>query len=359
MQPAFKLSIVVAALAVTGLAQIGPVQAGELRIGFAAPLSGPTALLGEQMRAGASLAAEKEGAELIVEDDECSAEGGAKAATALVQKNITIVTGFLCSDAIEAALPILKDAGILVITPGVRANGLTDQRSRTLWPVWRTGPRADAEAEAVAKILPRRWRSEYFAIVDDGTLHGRELAEQLRLAAELAGLRPVLVDTFRPQSQNQIGLVGRLARAGVSHVFVGGERDDIAIMARDAASLDHDLVFAGGEALHSVGEIDLAQGTLMIGLPEWGHDLSETVREEFTQAGIIPEGYALPSYASVQIAQQTLEKAKAEKTSLADSLNSGAFDTIIGAIAFDDKGDLAQNPFILQRYDGERFVPVE
>ena len=53
MQPAFKLSIVVATLALTGLAQIGPVQAGEPRIGFAAPLSGPTALLGEQMRAGA------------------------------------------------------------------------------------------------------------------------------------------------------------------------------------------------------------------------------------------------------------------------------------------------------------------
>lgn len=359
MQPAFKLSIVVAALALAGLAQAGSALADEPRIGFAAPLSGPTALLGEQMRAGAMFAAEKAGTELVMADDECSPEGGRKAATELVQKGVVIVTGFLCSEAIEAALPILKDANIPVITPGVRINGLTDQRNRTLWPVWRMAPRADAEAGAITRILPNRWRNVHFAIIDDGTLHGRELAEQLRLAAEIAGLRPVFVDTFRPQSQNQIGLVGRLARTGASHVFVGGERDDIAIMARDAASLDHDLVFAGGEALHSAGDIDLAQGTLMIGLPEWGNDLDEATREKFNRAGIMPEGYVLPSYAGIQIAQQALERAKSEGTSLADSLGNGVFDTITGAIAFDDKGDLAQNPFILQRYDGERFVPVK
>ncbi len=82
---------------------------------------------------------------------------------------------------------------------------------------------------------------EPFAIVDDGTIYGRELAESFRLAAEQAGLKPVFVDTFRPQMDNQIGLIGRLRKAGATHVFVGGDRDDIAIMARDAAELAADL----------------------------------------------------------------------------------------------------------------------
>ncbi len=73
----------------------------------------------------------------------------------------------------------------------------------------------------------------------------------MRAAAEQAGLKPVFVDTFRPQLDNQIGLVGRLRKAGATHVFAGGDRDDIAIMARDAAELGVPLVIAGGETLRA------------------------------------------------------------------------------------------------------------
>ena len=61
-----------------------------------------------------------------------------------------IVVGFLCTEAIEAALPIFKDAQIPVITPGVRTDSLTDRRDKTGWPVYRLAPRADAEGEAFA-----------------------------------------------------------------------------------------------------------------------------------------------------------------------------------------------------------------
>lgn len=354
MRSALKPLLVAAALVMAG-----PAHAEAPRIGLAAPLTGPSALLGTQMRDGAALAARQAGTELIGADDQCSAEGGEAAARELARANVAIVVGFLCTEAIEAALPILKDANIPVITPGVRANGLTDRRIRTGWPVWRLAPRADAEAEAVAEILPRRWRAEHFAIVDDGTLYGRELAESLRLAVELAGLRPVLVDTFRPQMENQIGLVGRLARAGATHVFVGGDRDDVAIMARDAASRGDDLVFAGGEALRAAGEIPLAEGALMIGLPEWAELMDEGVSEYFIEADLIPDGYVAPSFATVEIALQAMQRAQASGASLADSLGGEPFDTVIGAVEFDAKGDLAHNPFILQRYDGERFLPVE
>lgn len=354
MQPALKLFAGAALLVMTGLA-----HAEEPRIGFVAPLTGSSVLLGKQMLDGAALAAAQADAELIGADDECSAEGGEAAARKLVEANVAIVVGFLCTEAIEAALPVLKEANVPVITPGVRANGLTDRRIRTGWPVWRLAPRADAEAGAVAEILSHRWRTEHFAIIDDGTLYARELAEALRLAVELAGLRPVLVDTFRPQMENQIGLAGRLARAGATHVFVGGDRDDIAVMARDAASRDHNLVFAGGEALRAAGEIPLAEGTLMVGLPEWAELMDEGVSERFAGAGIIPDGYVAPAFAAVEIALQAVQRAKTSGAALADSLDGGPFDTVIGMIAFDANGDLAHNPFILQRYDGARFLPVE
>ncbi len=216
-------------------------QAGaETLIGLAAPLSGPSAILGEQMRAGVQTAAQTlkdPSVTLEIADDACTADGGARAARQFVAAKVRIVVGFLCGEAIEAALPILKQANIPTITVGVRTDSLTDRKTKTGWPVYRLGPRADSEREAAARLLTRLWERELFAIVDDGTIYGRELSESLRLAAEQAGLKPVFVDTFRPQVDNQIGLVGRLKKAGATHVFVGGDRDDIAIMGRDAAEL--------------------------------------------------------------------------------------------------------------------------
>src|SRR5690606_33518304 len=258
--------------------------------------------LGQQLRDGAAIAAEGAGAELIVAGEDCTAEGGSAVARELIAANVALVVGFLCAEAIEAAMPAFAEAGIAVITPGVRANGLTDGRAGGGWPVWRLAPRADGEAQAIGAILTRRWRTEHFAIVDDGTIHGRELAESLRLAAELAGLRPVFVDTYRPQSENQIGLVGRLRRAGASHVFVGGDRDDIAIMARDAAGLDYDLTIAGPEALRAAGDVPLAAGTLMIAGPEWADGADEAALRRFREAGIVPEGYVVPTHAATEIA---------------------------------------------------------
>lgn len=358
MPPAIRTTLL-AGLLLQGLLLSGIARAETLRVGLAVPLDGPFALLGAQMRDGASLAARQAGAELVVADDRCTPEGGEEAAQALVRAGVAVVAGFLCLEAIEAALPALGEAGIAVVTPGVRANGLTDRRARTGWPVWRLAPRADAEAEAIAGILTRRWRAEHFAIVDDGTIHGRELAESLRLAAEIAGLRPVFVDTYRPQAENQIGLVGRLARAGASHVFVGGDRDDVAIMARDAAGLGHDLTFAGGEGLRAAGDVPLAAGTLMVAPPEWAERIGEAAAERFAAAGIVPEGYVLPAHAAVEIAAEAQRRAQAGDGTVADILSHRQFETAIGPVSFDGKGDAAQSPFVLQRHDGERFVPVD
>lgn len=349
------------ALAVAAmLAAAAPARAEAPLIGLAAPLGETTGLLGAQLRDGATIAARATGARLVVHDDECNAAGGRAAARAFAQQAVAVVVGFLCTEAIEAALPVLSEAGIATITPGVRTDALTDRRERTGFLVWRLAPRADAEAEAVASFLVRRWRSELFAIVDDGTIYGRDLSESFRLAAEMAGLQPVFVDTYRPQSDNQIGLVGRLRLAGASHVFVGGDRDDVAIMARDAAKLGYEVTLAGGEALRAAGEVPLAAGTLMVGLPEWAEIAGAPVLERFAAAGIAPDGYALPAHAAMEVAVQAAARAADEKRGVAAILaEGGPFATTLGEIAFDDKGDLTRNPFRLFRYDAIDFVPVE
>ena len=348
-----------AVLTVAGIASAG---AQEARIGVAAPLSGASELLGRQVRDGARLATEHASGQSIklqVEDDACTAEGGARAARAFAAAKVRIVVGFLCTESIEAAMPILKDAGIPVIAAGVRTDSLTDKRAKTGWPVFRLSPRADAERDAAAKLLIPLWRDALFAIVDDGTIYARDLAEGFRAAAEQAGLKPVFTDTFRPQMDNQVGLVGRLRKAGATHVLAAGDREDIAIMARDAEKLGAKIVFAGGEALRAAtGEVPLTAGTLMVGLPEWAEVADPKIVTAFAVQGIPAEGYTLPAYAATEIAIDAIA-ADDEAASLTEVLSGREFRTAIGPIRFDGKGDLAANPYRLFRFDGTRFLPLE
>jgi branched-chain amino acid transport system substrate-binding protein len=342
------------------LLQVGSASAQTLLVGVAAPLSGPSAILGNQVETGATLAARTNGVDLKTIDDACTADGGAAAAREFTAAKVNMVIGFLCTDAIEAALPILKDANIPVITVGVRTESLTDRRVKTGWPIYRLGPRGDDERNAVATTLTRLWQNELFAIIDDGTIYGREIAETFRAAAEQAALKPVFVDTFRPQLDNQIGLIGRLKKAGATHVFAGGDGDDVAIMGRDAAQLNAGIVFAGGENLRTPpSNVPYAVGTLMIAPPEWTDVADRQVLQAFAGQKVAPDGYTLPTYAAVEIAKASSGLAQTSGKSLTDTLSAEGFTTGIGSIRFDGKGDLTENLYRVFRFDGARFVPLE
>jgi branched-chain amino acid transport system substrate-binding protein len=323
-----------------------PAGAADISIGLAAPLSGPSQTLGEQLQEGVETAAANyAGATVTLEtaDDACTADGGASAARRFADDRVGAVVGFLCTEAIEAALPILKDAHIPVITPGVRANSLTDKRYKTGWPVYRLAPRDDEESKAVAGILTRRWSDKLFAIIDDGTIYGRDLSENFRLAASQAGL-------------NQIGLVGRLKKAGAEYVFVGGDRSDIAVIGRDAAKLGLKLTIAGGEALRAApGDVPLANGTLMIGLPDWSDTNDLIALTQLKAADVVPEGYVLPGYAALEIAAASLAP-EDHKQSFREHIENTKFATAIGLVRFDDKGDVVGNPYRLYEWDGNAFV---
>jgi branched-chain amino acid transport system substrate-binding protein len=186
------------------------------------------------------------------------------------------------------------------------------------------------------------------------------MAETFRAAAEQAALKPVFVDTFRPQLDNQIGLVGRLKKAGATHVFAGGDGDDIATMGRDAGQLEAGITFAGGENLRTPpGDVPYATGTLMIAPPEWADIADAKVLESFSTQKVVPDGYTLPAYAAVEIAKAGLALSESSGKPLTEALTGQDFTTAIGPVRFDAKGDLSQSPYRVFRFDGTRFVPLE
>jgi branched-chain amino acid transport system substrate-binding protein len=157
---------------------------------------------------------------------------------------------------------------------------------------------------------------------------------------------------------NQIGLVGRLKKAGAEYVFAGGDRTDIAIIGRDAAKLGLKLTIAGGEALRATpGDVPLATGTLMIGLPDWSVSGDQAVLFQLAADNIAPEGYVLPGYAALQVAASALAS-RDPPESFEKRMESTDFKTAIGPVRFDDKGDVMGNPYRLYEWDGSSFVEV-
>lgn len=334
----------------------------EDKIGVIAPLSGSFARLGTQLADGAmvafTLSNDGQSRTLISADDSCTAAGGEAAAKKMVEADVMIVIGFLCSESLEAALPVLGQKGIAVVTPAVRSQTLTELRTDQRYPVFRIAPSDKNEVNETGDILATIWHSTPFAIIDDGTIFGRELASGVRVRLEEKGLKPVFADTYRPGLENQNALVARLKRAGAVQVFIGGERDDVAAIGRSAVALDYPLTIIGGEALNAPDkEGDLAIGTRMIAPREpQTLESARNAKNAIELAGKVPEGYTIAAFAAAEVAINVLTAAQSQAGSIGELLRKTTVDTALGPVQFDASGERIADTYRLQQYDGKHFV---
>lgn len=81
--------------------------------------------------------------------------------------------------------------------------------------------------------------------------------------------------------------------------------------------------------------------------------------ERFRASGFEPEGTTLNAYAAVQAWAQAAEEAGSlERGAMIASLREHQFDTVLGPIGFDDKGDVTlQSPVLYEWHaDGEQVL---
>lgn len=326
-------------------------------IGVVAPQQGPYASLGAQILAGARAAA-GEADQIIAVNETCEQGNGTDVADRLMAANVAVAIGFLCVETAAEALPRLKMDAIPAISVSVRSKILMEDAERYQWPFFRLAPVDGMEAKKIAEVILSRWQNRPIALVDDGTIYGRELLSAVRQQIEAGGIKPVFTDTFRPGQEQQLALVRRLVTAGASHVLVGGDRNDVATMARDAAHDGASLTFVGGDVMRAADRpVPLTDGTLAVALPPYAdlpaaNEASARLRSQ----GIEPEGYVLPAYAAVQIAKAALAKSPQPP---AEALKNLAAETVIGRIRFGEDRELAENPFRLQEWRNNAFHLVE
>jgi branched-chain amino acid transport system substrate-binding protein len=105
---------------------------------------------------------------------------------------------------------------------------------------------------------------------------------------------------------------------------------------------------------------DTGQGTLMTFSPDpRKNEVAQPVVQEFQAQGYDPEGYTLYTYAAVQVWAQAAEKAgSTDLDAVIEQLHSNQFDTVLGTISFDEKGDVQGSNYVLYKWDNGEYVEI-
>lgn len=342
-----------------------PSMAADVRIGVVAPQSGNYASLGQQIIIGAQVAAVSRSNEIEIFDETCDEGSGAKLAEAMVAAKIDMAIGFLCAESLDTGLETLKTAGIPAITLSVRSPILMEDALKKGWPLFRLAPDSQAEQRKLIDVILTTWADQPFAILEDGTIHSRETAEAIRNALEEKGLKPAFTDTIRPGQEQQVSLVRRLVKAGISKVFLSADRSDVSILARDAIRENAKITLLSGDTMMAAeASVPLAAGVtaVIISPPQPTEEaISATVAiaETGNDKALVVEGYMLPAYAAATIADDAVALSVANGKSKAENLINTPFKTAIGQIQFTNNHELAENPYALHVWQAGKFVAAD
>lgn len=365
MKRCIPLAIVVLATALSCNAR------AEIPIGAAGPLTGPQAWIGEQMQRGAEMAVADLNAaggvlgqqvRLTNADDFCDPGQAVTAAQKLVSDGVVFVVGHYCSGASIPASKVYEAAGVLQISPGSTNPILTDQSRAN---VFRVIGRDDAQGVVAGNYLADRWGDKKIAILHDNTTYGKGLADETKKQLNKRNIGEAVYKAYTPGKNDYSAEIAALQAAQIAVLYVGGYHTEAALMARKAHELGYALRLVSGDAL-ATEEFGLiagpgAEGTLFtFGADPRRNPEAAPVLERFRAESFEPEGYTLNTYAAVQVWAMAVEKAGSPGLpAVIASLRGHQFDTVLGKIGFDRKGDIIPASWVWYAWKGGKYAMLE
>jgi branched-chain amino acid transport system substrate-binding protein len=349
---------------------LSPVAAqAQVKVGVGAPMTGGSAAFGAQFKQGVEQAVEDINAAggilgqkvvLYVGDDRADPKEGVSVANKFAADGVKFVIGHFNSGVTIPSSDVYMENGMLVITPGATNPKVTD---RGMWNVFRVCGRDDQQGSAAGAIIADKFKGKRVAIIHDKTTYGQGLAEETRKAMNAKGLRAVMFEGVNKDDKDFTALVSKIKGANADLIYWGGLHDTAGLIVRQMRDQGVKAPLMGGDGMADEEFAAIAgpgaEGTLMTFTPDARNnpknkDIVELYRKK---RGFEPQAYTLYSYAALQIIKQAAEQAKSvDPKKVADVMHSGkAFNTVLGDLAFDKKGDITgyivagttRNPYVL------------
>jgi branched-chain amino acid transport system substrate-binding protein len=331
-----------------------PAAAAPIRIGVAGPITGSEAKNGEDLRNGATLAVEEWNAkggvlgrtvDLVVRDDEALDKNATPVAQELVNAGVVGVVGHFNSGCTTPASEIYHRAGVVTITPASTNPFVTE---RGYADVFRVCGRDDSQGKSAADFLAGVLKARKVAVFDDKTSYGKGLADYV--AKSLEGRVEVAVrEGFSKDERNFRPYLQKVLDAGVDAWYFAGIYHQAAPMLIQASQMGIEAPMMSGDGVHGYKAdfIDkvgaAAEGTLTTFPEILGEEFERNYRARFR---VDPGPYAIYAYTCANILLKGIaDGGAAEGAKIAAAIHAGEFDTPVGRIQFDEKGDVRVNPY--------------
>jgi branched-chain amino acid transport system substrate-binding protein len=365
---ALKYAVIGAAAAT--LLTSGQSQA-QIKLATAGPMTGQYASFGEQMQRGAEMAVKDLNAKggvlgqklvLSIGDDACDPKQAVAVANKFVSEGVSFVAGHFCSGSSIPASKVYEEEGVLQISPASTNPKLTEEGEDN---VFRVCGRDDQQGIVAGNFLADKYGVKKIAILHDKTAYGKGLADETKKQLNKRGIKEAMYEAYTAGEKDYSALISKMKANGVGVFYVGGYHTEAGLMVRQARDQGYNVQLVSGDALvtDEFWKItgDAGQGTLMTFSPDPRKNAEAApVVEKFRAMNYEPEGYTLYTYGAIQAWAQAVEKAgTTDLNKVIASLRKNKFETVLGNIGFDMKGDVTAPGYVWYEWQGGQYDYVK
>ena len=156
-------------------------------------------------------------------------------------------------------------------------------------------------------------------------------------------------------------LVSKLKQNAVDVLYVGGYHTEAGLIVRQMRQQGMKTVLVSGDALVTDEYWSITgpagEGTLMTFSPDPAKMPGNAkLVEAFKSTGYTPEGYTLYTYGAIQAWVAAVVAAGSTDTpKVIEKLKSAQFDTVLGKIGFDGKGDVSAPGYVFYEWKNGKY----
>ena len=303
--------------------------------------------------------------ELVVEDDVCKPEVATNTATKLVTAGVKVVIGHICSGATKAALPIYRDAGVIVMSPSATNPALT--QSGDYPNFYRTIASDDAQARTEVDFATDVLKVKKIAVIHDKGDYGKGLAEFAKKFIEQGGkAKVVLYEGITPGAVDYSAVVQKIKRSGAEAVIFGGYHPEASKIVTQMRKKKMETIFISDDGVKDDTFIKVAgkyaEGVYATGPADVSaNPITKAYREEHMKVYKSEPGAFFDNAVAAALAlTNAIAKAGSLDTkAIAAVLHSETTETPFGAIKFDEHGDAIGVGFSMYQVKNGKYVQVQ
>jgi len=370
MRRSWMWRVITGAIVVLGLGDVP--EASAIKLGMAGPLTGDQGAIGQQLKNGTIIAVEEWNAkggvlgrkiEVVWGDDQHDPKQAVAVANKFLNEGVSGVIGHFNSSCSIPASTIYHEGKVVQITPGSTNPQLTE---RGLWNVFRTIGRDDQQGVVAADFIAKKLKKSKVAVLHDKTTYGQGLADESVKALEKAKIKPVYYAGITQGDKDYRPVLTALKQKSPEVLFYGGIYPEAILLTKQMRELGMKTVFVSGDGVWQKEYIDIAgkdaEGAYVTFTPDQAKikEAQGFIKKHREKFGEDVGAYTVYSYVAANILLDAIAATKStDGPKLADHIRKTKWNTALGPIQFDKKGDVLVSPFVVWEVKDGKFVEVK